>query len=53
MGVFFAIAFTIMNALKFLAMSELGNMVHSSVKTYWFGVLSVVVTALFLVFADP
>jgi hypothetical protein len=53
LGVFFAIAFTILNALKFLAIRELGNMVHSSVKTFWFGTFSTVLTALFLVVYDP
>ena len=53
LGLFFAVSFTVCNALKFLAMSELGNMVHSSVKTFWFGVFSTVVTIIYLMFEDP
>ena len=52
-GLLFSILFTVCSALKFLAMSELGNMVHSSVKTYWFGVLSTIVTAIYLMFVEP
>jgi drug/metabolite transporter (DMT)-like permease len=52
-GLIFAISFTICSALKFLAMSELGNMVHSSVKTYWFGVFSTAVTVIYLMFTEP
>lgn len=52
-GLFFAVSFTVCSAMKFLAMSELGNMVHSSLKTYWFGVLSTVVTAVYLLIVEP
>jgi hypothetical protein len=53
LGLLFAVLFTVCSALKFLAMSELGNMVHSSVKTYWFGVFSTVVTTIYIAFWDP
>ena len=29
LGIFFGVSFTVMNALKFLTMSELGNIVHT------------------------
>ena len=48
-----ACAFTVLNALKFIAMSELGNAVHSSVKTLWFGVFSTVLVLIFFIFYEP
>lgn len=42
-----------LNALKFIAMSELGNAVHSSVKTLWFGVFSTTLVLVFLIFYEP
>jgi drug/metabolite transporter (DMT)-like permease len=52
-GLLFAVLFTVCSAMKFLAMSELGNMVHSSLKTFWFGIFSSVVTAIYVLFWDP
>ena len=52
-GMGFAFLFAICNALKFLAISELGNMVHSSLKTYWFGVISAIVMSIYVAFWDP
>jgi drug/metabolite transporter (DMT)-like permease len=53
LGFFFSVLFTILNALKIMAMSELGNTVHSSLKTYWFGTFSTISATLFLTFYDP
>ena len=53
LGVILAVAFTVVNALKFLAMSELGNAVHSSVKTLWFGIFSTIIVLTFMIFYEP
>jgi hypothetical protein len=48
-----ACSFTVLNALKFIAMSELGNAVHSSVKTLWFGIFSSALVLVFFIFYEP
>lgn len=53
LGLILAWAFTVLNALKFIAMSELGNQVHSSVKTLWFGVFSTALVVTFFIFYEP
>jgi drug/metabolite transporter (DMT)-like permease len=50
LGCFYAIMFSIFSALNFLSMREIGNAVHSSVKTYYFGALSTFLTLLYLCF---
>ena len=52
-GVFFAMLFCVCAALNCLAMRELGNMVHSSVKTFYFGALSSILTIIFFIFYNP
>jgi hypothetical protein len=49
----FAILFCVLGALNMLAMREMGNLVHSSVKTFYFGVVSTILTAIFFLFYDP
>jgi len=53
MGVAAAFAFAMFSALNFLKMREIGHGVHSSVKTFYFGVLSSSLTAIFMVFYQP
>ena len=53
LGIFCACIFSLCSALNFLAMREIGNCVHSSVKTYYFGLLSSVLTFLFMVLYEP
>lgn len=36
-----------------LSMREMGSMVHSSVKTFYFGVMSTFMTGLFFLFYEP
>ena len=45
--------FSVFSAMNFLAMRELGNCVHSSVKTYYFGVLSTFFAVTFISFKTP
>jgi hypothetical protein len=52
-GILFAVLYTICNAMKFLAMSELRDTVHSSLKTYWFGVFSSLLTSVYILYWDP
>ena len=52
-GVFFAILFCLLGALNILAMRELGTMVHSSVKTFYFGAVSTILTGIFFLFYEP
>lgn len=52
-GVFFALIYCFTAAITCLAMREMGNMVHSSVKTFYFGALSSIFTIVFFIFYNP
>ena len=53
MGLALAITFTVVNAMKFIAMRELVNSVHSSVKTLHFGIFSTILVLIFMMFYEP
>ena len=52
-GVFLAFLFCFVAAMNTISMREMGNMVHSSVKTFYFGALSSILTIIFFVFYNP
>lgn len=53
LGLFFAILFTILNAFKFMTMSEMGNQLHSSVQTYWNGAVATIMAMIYFMIFDP
>jgi len=46
-------SFSVISALNFMAMREMGHCVHSSVKTFYFGFLSTSFTVLYIIAVDP
>lgn len=52
-GVFFAFLFAFFSAMNFITIRGLGGNIHVSLKTFYFGVISSTVTALYCIYADP
>ena len=52
-GVFFSFLYCLIAAMNALAMREIGNMVHTSVKTFYFGAFSSILTVIFFIFYNP
>ena len=52
-GFMSAIAFSIFSALKLITMRDIGNVIHSSVTTFYFGVFSSVISITFMLFYQP
>ena len=52
-GVFFAFLFAFFSAMNFITIRGLGGNIHVSLKTFYFGVISSTVTAMYCLYADP
>lgn len=53
LGIFMAVLYTVFSALNFYEMRRMGNGVHSSVKTFYFGVVCTGLTVVYLAAAEP
>ena len=51
-GIICACMFAVFSALNFLSMREIGNCVHSSIKTFYFGAISTGIMIVWLAFTD-
>ena len=49
----FAVGFTVLNALRFLTISELGNVVHTKFQTFNNGLLSLIIIVAYFVAFEP
>jgi hypothetical protein len=48
-----AIFFTVLSAMNFLSMREIGIRVHTSVKSFYFGGVSIIISLIFILFYEP
>jgi len=53
LGVIFGVAFTVLNSLRFLTMSELGNVVHTKFQTFNNGCFSTIMSIAYFVAFEP
>ena len=52
-GLFFAALFAIFSSMRMISIRKIGENVHTSIKNYYFGLVTLVVTLIANIFIDP
>jgi len=53
LGILLAFGYTIFSSLNYLKMREMGNQIHSAIKTYYFGLLCTGLSLVYATYMDP
>ena len=53
LGIVLAFGYTIFSSLNYLKMREMGNQIHSAIKTYYFGLLCTSLSLVYATYMDP
>ena len=52
-GLFFALLFSVFSSMRMISIKKIGEGVHTSIKNYYFGLVTLVVTLIANLFIDP